>query len=512
MGLTIGPSTRLTPELIAEAARGWTTISLDRAAYEAIDRSRAVVDRLLAGDATIYGVTTGFGDLARVPIDRSDARALQVNLVRSHAAGTGEPLARDIVRAMILLRAHALALGYSGVRVEVVEALCGLFNVDIVPLVPSRGSVGASGDLAPLAHVAQVLIGEGFAWVDGEIVAGDVALRGSHLRPVVLEAKEGLALLNGTQLMVSCASLGLVRGLSLVDHADLVGAMTLEALQGTAVPFAEVVHNVRPHPGQRQSAANLRRWCSGSQIGLSHRDTNHRIQDPYSLRCMPQVHGAVRDTLDHLRRVTEIEMNAATDNPLVFPPSDVHPDGAVISAGNFHGEPIAIATDAAKIALIELASISERRTARLVDASLSDGLPAFLSPEAGLHSGLMVLQYTAAALINELQSLGHPNSIHSLPTSANQEDHVSMGGGAALALLEVVDRTQRVLAIEAICAAQGLDLRRPLLPGPSLVAAQARLRSVVEGLDADRSPAPDIESAVTMIRAGGMLDAAMAVP
>jgi histidine ammonia-lyase len=471
-------------------------VELAAEAIERMQASRIVVERLLAEGRTVYGVNTGFGDLADVRIEPQQTAELQRNLVRSHAAGVGDPLPAEVVRAMLLLRANALAIGLSGVRPQVVELLIGMLNATVHPLVPSRGSVGASGDLAPLAHLALVLIGEGEAWVDEAGPGpGAEALERGGLEPIALEAKEGLALLNGTQLMAGLASLALHDARSLAVSADVIGAMSLEAMHGTAAAFDEALIQARPHPGQIRVAAHLRSLLSDSEIGASHAGSPHKVQDAYSLRCMPQVHGAVHDALDQLERVLDVEMNAATDNPLVFP------SGEVISGGNFHGEPLALATDYAKMAVAELASISERRSARLVDAHLS-GLPAFLSDEPGLRSGLMIAQYTAAALVNELQTLSHPSSVDTLPTSANQEDHVSMGATSALHLREVVDRAEAVLAIEALCAAQGLDYRAPMRPGHGVARAHARLRSLVPHLAEDRPPAGDIAEIRELLRVG----------
>jgi histidine ammonia-lyase len=471
-------------------------VALAAEAVQRMEASRAVVEAAVAEGRTVYGVTTGFGDLANVRIQPAQTAELQVNIVRSHAAGVGDPLPVEVVRAMLLLRANALAIGLSGVRPEVVWLLAGMLNAEVHPVVPSRGSVGASGDLAPLAHLALVLIGEGEAWLDDAGPGpGGEALQRAGLEPLTLGAKEGLALLNGTQMMAALSSLALADARRLSTAADVIGAMSLEAMQGTAAAFDEALVAARPHPGQVAVADHLRRLLHGSEIGAAHADSPHRVQDPYSLRCMPQVHGAVRDALDQLERVLAVEMNAATDNPLIFP------DGRVVSGGNFHGEPLALAIDYAKTAVIELASISERRSARLVDAHLS-GLPAFLTDAPGLRSGLMIAQYTAAALVNELQVLAHPASVDTIPTSANQEDHVSMGATSALHLREAVDRAEAVLAIEALCAAQGLDHRAPLRPGAGVAHAHARLRSLVPHLDEDRSPAPDIAAVRELLRAG----------
>jgi histidine ammonia-lyase len=482
-------------------ARQNRRVTLAPEAVERVRASRAVIDQVVAEGRTVYGVTTGFGDLADVRIGPDQVAQLQRNLVRSHAAGVGEPLPTEVVRAMLLLRANALAVGLSGIRVEVVELLLEMLNREVHPVVPSRGSVGASGDLAPLAHIALVVMGEGEAMVDDAGPAsGSEALARAGLAPVELEAKEGLALLNGTQLMTALAALALVDARRAAVSADVVGAMSLDAMLGTAAAFDERLVGARPHAGQVAVAAHLRSLLAGSEICASHASSAHKVQDPYSLRCMPQVHGAVRDALDHLERVLAVEMNAATDNPLVFP------DGAVISGGNFPGEPMALAVDYAKVAIAELASISERRTARLVDAHLS-GLPPFLSEEPGVRSGLMLAHYTAAALVNELQTLAHPASVDTIPTSANQEDHVSMGATGALHLREVMDRTETVLAIEALCAAQGLDFRAPLRSGAALVPVHRRIRERVPHLDEDRPPAPDIAAVRELLQAGALADA-----
>ena len=489
----------LTIDNVIEVARGRRAVELDAAAADRMRASRAVIERLVAEGATAYGVTTGFGDLADVRIDPSQTAELQRNLVRSHAAGVGDPLPDEVVRAMLLLRANALAVGLSGVRVDIVELLLGMLNGAVHPVVPSRGSLGASGDLAPLAHIALVIIGEGEASVDGAGPgSGRDALERAGLVPTTLEAKEGLALLNGTQLMAGIGALALHDGERLALVADVIGAMSLEAMLGTAAAFAEELVAARPHPGQVASATHLRELLAESEIGSSHAASAHKVQDAYSLRCMPQVHGAARDALAELERVLRVEINAATDNPLVFP------DGRVVSGGNFHGEPLALALDYAVMAVAELASISERRTARLVDAHLS-GLPAFLAERPGVESGLMIAHYTAAALVNELQGLSHPSSVDTIPTSANQEDHVSMGATSALRLREAVDRAEQVLAIEALCAAQGLDFRAPLHPGVGVADAHRRIRERVPHLDGDRSPAADIAAIRELIHAGDLL-------
>jgi histidine ammonia-lyase len=491
----------LTVSDVAAVARDARQVGLDPEAAERMRASRAVIERLVAEGDTVYGVTTGFGDLANVRIDPEQVAELQVNLVRSHTAGVGEPLPADVVRAMLLLRANALAVGLSGVRPQLAELLCGMLNESVHPVIPSRGSVGASGDLAPLAHLAAVLIGEGEADTPAGPMPGAKALSAAGLAPIELGAKEGLALLNGTQMMAAIAALVLHDGRRLAATADVIGGMSLEAMEGTAAAFDEVLIGARPHPGQVAVAAHLRALLLGSEIGASHAESEHRLQDAYSIRCMPQVHGAVRDALDQLDRVLAVEMNAVTDNPLVCP------DGRVVSGGNFHGEPVALAIDYAKIALAELASISERRTARLVDAHLS-GLPPFLSESPGVSSGLMIVQYTAASLVNEMQTLAHPASVDTIPTSANQEDHVSMGATGALHLRAVLWRAETVLAIEALCAAQGLDFRMPMHPGAGLARAHARLRERVPHLAKDRSPSPDIAASVDLVHSGDLLAAA----
>ena len=484
---------------VVEVARGRRPVELAPDAAERIAASRVVIERLVAEGATVYGVTTGFGDLADVRIDPSQTTELQRNLVRSHAAGVGPPLPDEVVRAMLLLRANALAVGLSGVRPAIVELLVAMLNARVHPVIPSRGSLGASGDLAPLAHLALVVIGEGEATVDGGVRSGAEALHLAGLEPLELGAKEGLALLNGTQLMAGIGAIGHHDALRLALTADVVGAMSLEAMLGTGAAFAEALVAARPHPGQVASAAHLRALLADSEIWDSHRaDTVHRVQDAYSLRCMPQVHGAARDAVAELDRVLRVELNSATDNPLVFP------TGEVISGGNFHGEPLALALDYATIAVAELASISERRTARLVDAHLS-GLPAFLAERPGVESGLTIAHYTAAALVNELQTLAHPSSVDTIPTSANQEDHVSMGATSALHLREAIDRAEQVLAIEALCAAQGLDFRAPLRAGAGVARAHAMVRAAVPHLAADRPPAPDIAALHALVRAGDLL-------
>jgi len=480
---------------VVEVARGGRAVALDPEARLRMAASRAVIERVVASGETVYGVTTGFGDLADVGISPEQTATLQRNLVRSHAAGMGEPLPGEVVRAMLLLRLNALAVGLSGVRPELGDLLAGMLNAGVHPVIPSRGSVGASGDLAPLAHLALVVIGEGEADVGGSRLPGGEALAAAGLEPMTLEAKEGLALLNGTQLMAAIGALAVADADRLVRTADVVGAMSLEAMLGTVAAFDEALIGARPHPGQVASAARLRDLLADSEIGASHRSSPHRVQDPYSLRCMPQVHGAVADALAPLRDALAVEMNAATDNPLVFP------DGRVVSGGNFHGEPLALALDHARLALTALATISERRTARLLDARLS-GLTAFLAADPGLESGLMIAQYTAAAAVNELKTTAHPAAADTIPTSANQEDHVSMGATSALLLRDAVALCTSVLAAEALCAARGLDLRAPLRPGRGVAAGHAAVRAAVPPHTTDRSPAPDLAALAALIGEG----------
>jgi histidine ammonia-lyase len=506
----------LTLEAIEAVARTDVGVRLDPAARARMEEARAVVERLVAAGEVVYGVTTGVGALATTVIGPADAAALQENLLVSHAAGVGPPLPRDVVRAMLLLRANTLALGHSGCRPILVERLCAFLRYGIHPVVPEQGSVGASGDLAPLAHLALPLIGRGQVELRGQLLPALVALREVGLEPLALEPKEGLALLNGTQLMTALGALLAVDAERLVRTASVAAAMSVEALLGTEVAFAAPYQLARPHPGQIATAAELRWLLRGSALQASHHRSAHKVQDPYSLRCVPQVHGAVRDALGHLERVLDIECNSATDNPLVFPEGGAAAAGTVatgggrvISGGNFHGEPVALALDFAKLALAELGSISERRIALLLDPRFNEGLPAFLAPRPGLTSGLMLLQYTAAALVSEHKVLAHPASADSIPTSANQEDHVSMGPIAGRLARRVLDGVERILAIELLCAAQALDLRAATgAPQPGLGVAEAhrRIRARIPPLDADREPGPDLEAATKLVRSGALVD------
>jgi histidine ammonia-lyase len=473
-----------------------------------VERARAFVDDLSrAGDEApnVYGVNTGFGALAETRVEAQAMRALQRNLVRSHSCGVGAPLPSDAVRAMIALRAQTLALGHSGVRPLLIEALVNMLDAGVLPRIPEQGSVGASGDLAPLAHLALVLIGEGEAFFRGELVPGGDALLRAGLSPIELEAKEGLALINGTQMMLAIGGIATVEAERLCTLADLIGAMSLEALEGSARPFDPRIEGVRPHPGQAASAKNLRAILAESEIMASHRDCK-KVQDPYSLRCMPQVHGATRDALVFTRTTLEREILAATDNPLIF----VNDDGSaeVLSGGNFHGQPLAIALDTATIAVAELANVSERRLEQLVNPAMSSGLPPFLAPRTGLDSGFMMAQVTAAALVSENKVLAHPSSVDSIPSSAGKEDHVSMGSISARKFAKVVSHVRSVLAIEALVAAQGLDLRAPLRPAKGVAAAHAAVRRAVPTLTEDRPLYRDMEK-VERILEDGTLRAAV---
>lgn len=486
----------LSIEDVTKVARCEAPVALGAEARVAMERSRALVELAVADRAVVYGVTTGFGRFADRVIPTESIEQLQHNLIMSHAMGVGDPLPRFAVRAMMLLRAASLALGYSGVRPRVVEMLLDLLNADILPVVPAKGSVGASGDLAPLAHLALVLIGLGEAEAGEERLSGADALARAGLKPLRLTAKEGLALINGTQEMTALAVMVCDGAANALDVADIAGALSLDAVRGTNRPFAACVQDVRPHPGQVLAAARLRALTDQSQILASHRYDRHKVQDPYSFRCMPQVHGASRDAAAYLRRVVEIEINSATDNPLIF--AD---DGDIVSGGNFHGQPLAIGLDLAAIALAEIGSISERRIEAMLDPHFSE-LPAFLTVHGGVDSGFMVSQYTAAALVSENKVLAHPASVDSIPTSANQEDHVSMGVTAGLKALSVLANVETVLAIELLCAAEGIDYRRPLRSSPPLEAVHALLRTETAHVDADRPLYPDIAVASRMVREG----------
>jgi histidine ammonia-lyase len=467
------------------------------------DRMRAARELLesIRGEHT-YGVNTGFGRFVSAHVPDELAEELQLRLLRSHACGVGEPYPDDVVRGAMLLRANALAKGFSGARVGTVELLVECLNRGVLPVVPARGSVGASGDLAPLAHLALPLVGEGEAIVDGERHDGGAALRRVGLEPVRLASKEGLSLVNGTQFMAAMAALGVVRARRLASTADLACALSLEALQGSRTSFTPAVHRSRPLKGQQDAAANVWQLLEGSAIIESHRWCD-KVQDAYALRCAPQVHGACRDLLDYVAATVEVELNAATDNPLVLVE-----EGEIVSAGNFHGQPLAFGLDALAIAVAELASISERRIERLVNPSLSDGLPPFLVEEGGLNSGFMIPQYVAAALVSENKVLAHPASVDSIPTSAGQEDHVSMGNAAGLKALRVLDNAERTLAIELLAGAQAIEFLAPLRPGEGVCAVHDFVRTLSARLAEDRSLSADIERVADAIRAGDVLAAA----
>jgi histidine ammonia-lyase len=503
--LTGGPLTLDEIESVAALGR---PVTLAPEAHVRVVQSRRVIEEILVTGQTVYGVNTGFGKLADVSIPPEKLAQLQTNLVRSHACGLGEPLAEAESRAMLLLRANVLAKGHSGVRPELLHLLIAMLNAGVSPIIPAKGSVGASGDLAPLAHLALVVIGEGEAVYMGERQPGAQALAAAGLAPIQLAAKEGLALLNGTQAMTAVGVLTVAHASRLTRLADLVGAMSLEALMGTPVAFDRRIHWARPHEGQIDSAAKLTEILKDSPIRESHIANDPRVQDAYCLRCMPQVHGAVRDVLHHVSRILETESGSATDNPLVFP----HIPGAegrgsetaVLSGGNFHGAPLSYAFDYAAIALTDLASISERRIDRLINPDINEGLPAFLCADAGLSSGYMIAHVTAAALLNECKVLAHPSSTDSVPTSGGKEDHVSMGMTGALKLRQIVENLELILAIEMMCAAQGLDYRLPLKPSATVEAAHAIIRKAVPHLNEDRIPAPDIEAVAHLIRAGAL--------
>ncbi len=466
-------------------------------AHAAIHASRRVVEEIVLRQAVIYGVSTGFGKLADVHIPPDKLEQLQVNLVRSHSCGIGRPLAEAEVRAIMLLRANVLTLGFSGIRLEVIQLLVEMLNRNVCPVIPEKGSVGASGDLAPLAHLALSLLGEGEAFFEGERMPSGTALQKAGLQRTDLRAKEGLALLNGTQAMHAVGGLALFRAKRLSRVADVVGAMTLEALKGTPVAFDARIHNARPHPGQQSVARHLLALLRESEIRASHAQNDPRVQDAYSLRCMPQVHGAIRGALAHCEEILAIESGSATDNPLVF--SD---NGDVLSGGNFHGAPLALAFDYAAIATTDLMSISERRIDRLTNPDLSEGLPAFLAQHPGMQSGFMIAHVAAVALLSEAKILAHPASVDNLPTSAGKEDHVSMGMTGALKLRTIIEDAENVLAIELLAAAEGLEFRRPLKAGRGVERAFTALRFLAPRVDEDRALASDIERVAAAIRDG----------
>jgi histidine ammonia-lyase len=486
---------RLSLARIAAVASAQESVSLSTSARQRVEKSRLIVEKIVAEGRTVYGVNTGFGRLSDVRIDSTELRALQLNLVRSHACGLGQPLSIAEARAMLLLRANVLALGYSGCRAVLIEKLIEMLERGVTPVIPEKGSVGASGDLAPLAHLAQPVIGEGEVFFDGQRMASAEAFARAQIEPLELEVKEGIALLNGTQAMGAVGGLALWRAERVTRVADVAGAMTLEALKGTPAAFDERIHAARPHRGQMEVAAHLRELLSESQIRESHVENDPRVQDAYSLRCMPQVHGTVRDALRHAREIVEIESGSATDNPLVFADT-----GDVISGGNFHGAPLALAFDYAAMAMTDLMSISERRIDRLVNPDANENLPPFLTSHPGSASGFMMMQIVAAALLNEAKVLAHPASIDNIPTDGGKEDHVSMGMTAATKLRSIVELSEMMTAIELICGAEGLEYRAPLQPGKGVKWAHEIVRRHVARLTIDRSMSAEIETVANAVR------------
>jgi len=486
---------QLDAAMLEQAAAGGARWSLAESARAGVEASVAAVRELVAQHAAVYGINTGFGKLAQTRIQDADLAQLQTNLVLSHSAGVGAPLGRPVVRLMLLLKAASLAHGFSGVRMEVIDLLLALLNADVLPVIPEKGSVGASGDLAPLAHLACVLIGVGEAFVDGQRMPAAQALAQAGLAPLQLGPKEGLALLNGTQASTALAIHAVQRVRRVFDVAVAVGAMTVDAAKGSDTPFDDRIHAVRGQRGQREVATRYREWLAGSALRASHLDCD-RVQDPYCLRCQPQVMGACLDQIEHAWGILLIEANGVSDNPLVFADTK-----EALSGGNFHAEPVAFAADNLALAIAEIGALAERRTAMLMDPGLS-GLPAFLIEHGGLNSGFMIAQVTSAALASENKSLAHPASVDSLPTSANQEDHVSMATFAARRLHTMLDNTSGVVAIEWLCAAQAIEFHRPLRSSDAIEAQLARLRTKVAHLSVDRLMAPDIEAATALVEAG----------
>jgi histidine ammonia-lyase len=488
----------LTFDQVYEVAFDGAKVSLARVASEKMQASRNVVDKLVASGKTAYGINTGFGKLASVRISTEQVRQLQVNLVRSHCCGVGEPLSKSETRSMMLLRANALAKGLSGVKPATVETLCAMLNARVHPVIPSQGSVGASGDLAPLAHLAQAVIGEGHAEFHGEILPGGEALRRAKITPVQLDAKEGLSLLNGTQGMLALLSLALRDADALTDTADVAAALSLDALRGSPGAFDSRIMHARAYPGAARTARNLAHLNEGSEIRESHRaaERDARVQDAYSLRCTPQVHGAVRDSLSQAREMALVELNSATDNPLVF--VNEKDEGDIVSGGNFHGQPLAMAADQVAIAIATLGGISERRIEQMTNP-LTSLLPAFLTPEPGLNSGFMIAQVTAAALASENKALATPHSVDSISTSGNQEDYVSMGMSGARRLQRMLQNLQHILSIELLCACQGIDLLAPLRTGALAKQAYDSIRAVSVKVTEDRALAPDINTISELI-------------
>ncbi|WP_425059003.1 Histidine ammonia-lyase [Sporomusa carbonis] len=488
----------LTLESVVKVAREYQEAGLSEQGRKQILASREIVDKILEEESPVYGISTGFGDFSRIFISKEKREKLQKNLIVSHATGVGEYLPEDVVRSAMLLRANSLAKGYSGIKLSTVEMLLHMLNKRICPAVPAKGSVGASGDLAPLSHMVLVMLGEGQAFVNGKLVSGAEALAQSGLTPVTLGGKEGLALINGTQIMTAIGCMVWQDAVNLMKTADVAAALCIEALRGTRTAFDPRISQVRPHAGQLATTDNMLRLTAKSSIIESHVNCS-KVQDAYSLRCVPQVHGASKDALRRMEETLMIEINAATDNPLIMPDT-----GEAISGGNFHGQPIALVMDYLKLALAEIGNISERRTNRLLDTHLSE-LPPFLTAYPGEDSGLMITQYTAASLVSENKVLVHPASADSIPTSANQEDHVSMGTIAARQAREILENVRYILAIECLAAAQGIDFLAPLTPGIGTGAAHQAIRQVVPHLDEDRMPAPDIQSIYRLIADGSLV-------
>jgi len=528
--LVLNGETLTTEDVVRAAIGEEKNVILSEEAIHKVTLSRRLVEQWVERGETIYGVTTGFGEFANVSIPLQDLKELQQNLLRSHSAGTGEALPAEVVRAMLVLRANALAKGCSGIRLKAIEQLLTMLKHDALPYIPSRGSVGSSGDLAPLSHLALAMTGEGFISLPQDLftptlerfieleagLPGRMVLLAEHalklvgIEPLQLEAKEGLALINGTQMMSAIGCIALERAKQLATLADIAASLSFEALRATDKAFDHRLHQARPHAGQIAVAKHMLRLVKNSEIRESHLENDMRVQDAYSLRCIPQVHGAVRDTIDFVQRAITTEINSATDNPLIIPERE-NADGTVtgvhLEGGNFHGEPMALALDYLAIALSELANISERRTERLVNGALSYGLPRFLTPKGGLHSGFMIAQYTAAALVSENKVLTHPASVDSIPTSANQEDHNSMGSIAALKLRKVVENVEAVIAIELLSAAQGIDFLAPLKPGSGSGTAHQLIREVVPHLEEDRNISIDIDKVKRLIKGGRFVSA-----
>ncbi|HWR07025.1 histidine ammonia-lyase [Sporomusa sp.] len=490
----------LTLDDVVKVARGYEEAGLSEQGRNQIIASRAIVDKILEDESPVYGISTGFGSFSQIFISKEKREKLQKNLILSHATGVGEHLPEDVVRAAMLLRANSLAKGYSGIKLSTVEMLLNLLNRRICPVIPAKGSVGASGDLAPLSHMVLVMLGEGHAYVDGKLMSGAQALAVSGLEPLALGGKEGLALINGTQIMTAVGCMVWQDAVNLMKSADVSAALCVEALRGTRTAFDPRISQVRAHIGQVATTENMLRLTENSPIIESHVNCS-KVQDAYSLRCVPQVHGASKDALRRVEETLTIEINAATDNPLIMPDS-----GEAISGGNFHGQPIALVMDYLKLALAELGNISERRTNRLLDSHLSE-LPPFLTAYPGEDSGLMITQYTAASLVSENKVLVHPASADSIPTSANQEDHVSMGTIAARQAREILENVRYILAIECLAAAQGIDFLAPLTPGVGTGAAHKAIREAVPHLDEDRIPAPDIQNIYQLIADGSLIKA-----